>query len=592
MRYVAGGVLATAVVTGALLIQYVWGEPFYDAWGAVSVRGSELNATNREVKTITRAMVEYRGFVFNFAVPLKQVRGAQTVEEYAIQSYRKEERRLIVHFEKEVELHFYVPEEAADELLLRVHDGGGHLRTQGADYLVIAHRCAAHMCAVGDDIVRISERDENAYLYLPPESEFTRRYIRMSMGSPIQTLRFSAFDIAELLEEVYGSALQLLEEAPISSAELQERFVTNAYQNWQGRSFVIDAGQWRDRAGEVHFRERIMLANLAEGIVRGEYTRTFNAMRRAYQQNRDAASIHALPYIGDSVFRVPAFVAREEERAGRLEEVVNSDAIFDDVQLLHYLYFRASREVKQQVDEYIANSDHFDLSIHQLLNLLHYLFFELERNRERVEHIMMNRIVPHMLVSRNGIFVKDSKERIDFMNNIRVAALLKQFSEAFAHVEFGVLGDALRYSTISLADSDSYIPLYALLENEYIINVRGYIDPADVYGYFSNAHVGDGHYVFDHDKADWLLSAAEVGSIEYTQNSVILQVNSAAVHNFYLLVGESDRPQYVQIGDAQYYDLDSEFETRLQGWYWFSDYRMLIINMHQSSSSERIVIQY
>jgi len=596
LLYIAIALVSCAIITFALLTQYVWGEPFYDSVGALTIRGSGLNAINTNLRTITRAEVEYQGFIFTFDNPLVRMRDGRTIARYAIHSYRKEERALVLSFAEDIEIYFQFPQASKSELLVSIQDSRARSATADDDYLLLGYECPQEECPHTERIISVHRKEDPHYLYLPPQAELNDEHIFISLQSPIRTLQFSETYIPELLDMLHTNATRLLEEAAIPFPELQAQFIAHAYQNWQADSYLVGDGQWRGREGDAFFKESIMIASLAHAISEEEYTRTFNAMRRAYQQNKEATSILSLPYMGDSFTRIPLFSEQEKSLAARLQQLGNSSAILSDMHLLQYLYYRTSTETRQRFTTYITRSDYFTLNLYQLLNLVTYLLFEPEVHRDLIVEIVMNHIVPRIFVSRNGIFVTGIEEHIDFFATVRTAALLRYFSHVFEDDTFITLSDALQYSAINLADPHSYIPQYAILQDDRIASVRGYIDPADIYSYIAESSPADHlpYSAFRAILADddmWLLSAVDVDVVSASENSIELQVVPPFAHNFYLVLGNSPRPRSVRIGGSEY-ALDPDFETRIRGWYWFSDYRIMIINFHRSDTSNTIVIRY
>lgn len=591
LLYIVVCVISVSLIAGAILTQYVWGEPFYDFLGPVTVRGSQINATDGNVHTITRASVSYRGFVFDFDKPLVQITDARVSSRHSIQSYRKESDTLMLYFDGDIELHFHLPPGVEDELLIRVRDPQNILRAGGGDYLAFDYRCPQDKCAMERRIIGITEKGVTNYLYLPPDATLDRSRIRISLHNPVRTLQFSTTYIPQLLEELYAVATQLLVQSAIDPTDLMQQFIRRAYDSWQQHSYIVAQGQWVDREGGAQFDEAIMLANLSEALKQNEYTRTFNAMRRAYQQNREKTTIQSLLYVGDGFFAAPNFSANERRREDAVATLIGSDSLFNDADMLRYLYFRAPRETSQAFAAHVARSDYFNLTTHQLLNMLEYLMFDLPSNRAIIEEIIFKRIVPHLFITRNGIFIKSTEDNVDFIITLRAAFVLRRFALFADRAQLLRIASALRHSTLSLADESAYIPQYASLKNNRIASVHGYIDSATVYRYISDDAHYSRHTALDVEERLWMMSPVATEVVRVTSRRIQMRVMAPSEHSFYLVIGNSDRPRQVQIGDTPY-SSQSAFETRIRGWYWFDDHRLLVIKFHRGDTSDSVVIDY
>lgn len=589
--YIIISLLSFAIIGGALLTQYVWGEPFYDFIGRVSIRGSQIDTAGEREGRIRRAAVHYRGFIFNFSTPLMQITASRISARHRIQSYRKEAHRLVLYFDGEIELHFHLPPDEKDELLIQIRDPQQTLRSSGADYISIDYRCPTDVCVAERRIVQVVERGDAHYLYLPPDATLDRSQIRISLRNPVRTLQFSTTYTPQLLEELEGRAVRLLESVAGNVIELRQQFIRQAYENWQEHSYITAEGQWIDREGNASFDEQIMLANLSEALAQDNYTRTFNAMRRAYRQNREQATIRSLPYIGDSFFLVPQFAATERIREEHIGELLDSEAIFEDLQTLQYLHFRAPQQTSAAFSTRIAESDYFNLTTYQLLNMLEYLLFDVERNSVILEEIIVKRIVPRIFINDNRFFLKNKDNNIDFYFTLRTASLLRKFASFAAYSSLLSIADALQYSVLYTADENSYTPRYATVKNDQIATVHGYINPADVYRYLADSAHYDTHIALDREQRLWMIgaTAVEVGGV--TKQQIRLKVDAPREQAFYVVVGNSDRPRRVEIGGTEYGG-GVGFQTRLQGWHWFGDARILVIKFHRRDSNRDIVIQY
>lgn len=580
------------VIGAALITQYVWGEPFYDSVGALVIRGSKLNAGEiSEENRITRATVRYRGFVFDFDAPLIETADSKIVTRYSIQSYQQEAEALTLYFEDGIEFHFDVPSDERDDLLIRIRDPAEQLQASGATHLSFGYRCPATACTVEQRIVSVRDGDETHYLYLPPEAVLDRSHLRVSLRNPVSTLYFSSTYTPQLLEELEQQAVRLSEQAPLPIEELRKQFIRRAYENWQEHAYLTAAGQWVDREGNARFDEQIMLANLSEGLVQDDYTRIFNTMRRAYQQHKEQVTIRALPYVGDSFFLVPQFSAAEQRQEERVGALIDSDDILDDPHLLRYLYFRAPRSTSDAFALHIAESDYFDLNTYQLFNMLEYLLFDPVQNNDTITEIIINRIIPRVFVSKAGMFMKIEEDTIDLYATLRTAALFRKFARVVNDQRLLRIAIALQYSVLQMSDENSYLPRFASLINNQITTVNGYFDPAEIYHYLSdNAHYNT-QLALDYERRLWLMSATAVEVERVTKKQIQLDITSPPEQGIYIVIGNSDRPQNVQIGGMDY-SSDTAFQSRIEGWYWFSDHRFLVVKFHRGSNNNKILIQY
>lgn len=592
LLYAVVCLLSLSIIGAALMTQYVWGEPFYDFIDALVIRGSQLSAGEAaKVNRITRATVRYHGFAFNFGAPLIETIDARVIARHSIQSYRREANTLILYFENGIEFYFDVLPDKRDELLIRIRDSDGQLQANGSTHLSFEYRCPATICAVEQRIVSVRDGDETHYLYLSPGGALDHSRLRVSLRNPVRTLQFSATYTPQLLGELEQQAVGLLAQASLPLEELRAQFIRHAYEDWGEYAYLPADGQWIDREGDARFDEQIMLANLSEALVQDDYTRVFNAMRRAYQQHREQVTIRALPYVGDSFFLVPQFSLMEQQREEKLTALLDSDGIFDDPRLLRYLYFRAPQSTSDAFAMRIDESDYFNLNTDQLLNMLEYLLFDPARNRDLIREIMTSRIVPRIFVINTGLFMKIEEGTIDFSTTLRTAALFQTFARAVNDEQLLRVADALQYSVLQMADDRSYLPQFASLENDRIAVVRGSINPAEVYQYLSDSAHYDTQIALDHERRLWLMSAAAVEVEQVTAEQIRLRITAPQEQGFYIVIGNSDRPRTVMIGGTDY-GSDTAFQSRIEGWYWFSDHRFLIIKFHRSSDNNQIVIRY
>ncbi len=596
LLYVLVSAVSVGTVGMLLYFQFVRGEPFFDSFEEVSLRGTVIYQRATQQQHIKNIRIVYRRVSIDPSNAVLFHEQGGNRKKLKTLRYEKSSGMLRIYFEGGVVLIVHRPHEQQDTLFIHISNGGGfseerytHLRLPLICSPLI--RCEPR----NNQRLHISNATDSLQLLLPPEATMNTKKgeITLSLTEPNKTIVFASMysvESAERLRRFFG--LYPYNDSTVQS--LLERYIDTAYQSWSSERYLASEGEWIGRDGEPHFLEETLLAYLAEGWRRQDFTESYSAMRRSARQHSDQIGIRSALYMGNSVEQFAKLIQGDQRRKQLLHAFINSRdlSLFADYSLLELGYFRSDNDLHSQFLNYITSIDWYRLELTSALHLLRLAVVTRDPLLLPLYDIAYYRILPAIRVLNQNLFLAQNNRAIDLFHTIDAGWLLQEIGNLKEDLLLQESGSMLIASALSLMDNNAYIPRLLHVDGERVRRVQGIIAAEHIYPFIVESGLYPRQYLIDLGEGErsTLWSPLKLEIEEQGNGRIVINYPYTDGFFFYMVLARLPRPRTIAIAN-QPYPNNSDFELHLRGRYWQAESQSLHIKIEGTAQSNTIVIR-
>ena len=596
LLYVLVSAISVVVVGMLLYFQFVRGEPFFDSFEEVSLRGTVIYQRATQQQRIKNIRIVYRRISIDpsNAILFHDQRGNR--QKLKTLRYEKSSGVLRVYFEGGLVLIIHRPHEQQDTLFIHINNTRGFLEERYT-HLTLPLVCSPLIrCeSRGNQRLLISNSTDSLQLLLPPETTMNTKKgeITLSLTEPNKTIVFASMHSVESAERLR----HFFELYPYNDSTVQsllERYIDVAYQSWSSERYLASQGEWIGRDGEPHFLEETLLAYLAEGWRRQSFTEAYNAMRRSARQHSDKIGIKSALYMGNSVEQIAKLIQGDQRREQLLRAFINSRdlSLFADYSLLELGYFRSDTALHNQFINYITTIDWYRLELTEALHLLRLAVVTRDPLLRPLYDIAYYRILPAIRVLNQNLFLAQNDRVIDLFHTIDAGWLLQKIGGFKEDLLLQESGSLLVASALSLMDNNAYIPRLLHVDGERVRRVQGIISAEHIYPFIVESKLYPRQYLIDLGEGERiaLWSPFQLEIEEPSNGRIVINYPDTNGFFFYMVLARLPRPAAIAIAN-QPYPNNPNFELHLRGRYWQAESQSLHIKIEGAAQSNTVVIQ-
>jgi hypothetical protein len=269
-----------------------------------------------------------------------------------------------------------------------------------------------------------------------------------------------------------------------------DAWTAKAWQGFAASRWDPDRGGWKDAAGSTSFSELTLVAYLAEAAARSVYPEALAKVRPLISRSSSSLSYLSVPYLGNTVDRMEAFIASDAQEARRLSALAaaKDQAFFEKEGLVHFLADRMAKTQAQDAYRFVLETDPSKLGVSAARG---YLAAALEASGLLSEsenpftgaEAAANRLISALAKTQDGWFLRTGEANAcDLRLSLAAGLSLTAYGSASGKDAILGAGQALVTTALSLSDSQGILPsTYVLPSGSGQGERSGSILPEDIY---------------------------------------------------------------------------------------------------------------
>lgn len=581
-------------------LQYYGDEVFRESIGDLSISGRMARSGNGG--SVANAVVTYPGLSFTFSDETGIVlsNGGDQQTALSIRSYEIHEDGLELLFDQDVRLSFSLARESEQELYVQPVLPQDVLPVDRVllEYQVIGE--LAEDTQAVQTTLTIASDSQTYYLTLPPRSEINVEDGRIVVPGDLerQTIRYTRMlgDPEDVVSVWFADDSLAIPDAEIQAIESE--FIDSAYDGWQ-RRLNSGSGTWEMKSGSAEFRESILVAYLAEAWRRDQYTRAFNAMRRAADLHPESIGLESAVFLGNLREVRAAFLERDRRRSQDLLQRVRArDAtIFRDPGLLEFAVNRGNEVLLRELLDFVASVDFRDVGVLTAIGMLgnyhasarvsEQFHKQLSRFRPIAEEI----IIPSLVKAGEGFFVQSAQGQVDLRYSLYAGVLLENFEGSDGRST--TIGRNLIRSVLDLADDAGFLPEVLLVGEGIVRQTEGRIGPEDVYRFITeNPAYPRTVSLYDELGAGaWVRVVVPILSLETDDETFTLRIDNVPNRTHYVILQGIPEFSSMQLFGLTWRNAP-DFEIYSKGRHYNPETNTLMIKYYDDDPIGNIVLRF
>ncbi|MEW5817253.1 MAG: hypothetical protein AB1798_17890 [Spirochaetota bacterium] len=380
-----------------------------------------------------------------------------------------------------------------------------------------------------------------------------------------------------------------------------KNYIDNAYDGWRVNRYDADSGAWKTGGEKSAFRENIVVALMAEGILRGEYGYVYSQVRKAASEHIGDLTFFSSPYLG----RILTFTERQMEEdlktLRRIKEllVANDPKVFLIPNLLQFIVDRGPYSLLEEVYKLVETVDYKNLDIADALGILRTyteaftLGGEVVENLSKLYRVLEEKILPAIVDTEAGLFLQYADGTVNLADSLLAGKLLILAGEKKNQKELISVGNRLIISALSLSDAAGMLPETLFIKNNNIDKKQGILPPEVIYPLITESPYYPKAVSLYRSltPGSWIWTCASIKSISANPKEIRLSLQFPKDGIHHLIIQEIKPFKNLSLFGIDWRP-DPEFQSYTSGWLYRENTQTLFMKIKHKMEIEEIIISY